>query len=68
MMDARPSHDHETDNKDYLGIIFECCRVYSRIRKNKAGDAYVGWCPRCARKIIIPIHPAGTDCRFFKVY
>ncbi len=55
-------------SREYLGIMFECCRVYSHIHKSRIGDAYVGWCPRCAKKVTIPIRPAGTDCRFFKVY
>ena len=67
MTDKSPK-DHKSPPKEYLGIMFECCRVYSRIHRNKAGDAYVGWCPRCAKKVTIPISPLGTDCRFFKVY
>jgi hypothetical protein len=58
-----PGHERE-----HLGIMFECCRVYNHIYKNKAGDAYVGWCPRCAKKVTIPISPLGTDSRFFKAY
>ena len=59
---------HPDSRREYLGVIFECCSVYSHIHKNKEGDAYVGWCPRCARRIAIPISPSGTDSRFFKVY
>lgn len=67
MIDTPPTDRHDP-KKEYLGILFECCRVYTRIYKNKAGDAYVGWCPRCARKVTIPVSPLGTDSRFFKAY
>jgi hypothetical protein len=59
-----PTHER----RKYLGVMFECCHIYSRIYKNKEGSAYVGWCPRCARKVEIPIHPSGVDNRFFKAY
>ncbi len=54
-------------DRAYLGIMFECCHVYSRIYRNRLGTAYVGWCPRCAKEVVIPIDPSGTTCRFFRV-
>ncbi len=62
------STQHPDSHREYLGVMFECCRVYSHIHKNKAGTAYVGWCPKCAKKVTIRIDPSGTDSRFFKVY
>ncbi len=67
MSDER-SAPQPLSGREYLGVMFECCRVYSHIHKNSAGDAYVGWCPRCAKKVTIRIRPTGTDHRFFKVY
>ena len=67
-MSSDPSVPHSGARQDYLGIMFECCRVYTHIHKNKAGTAYVGWCPRCARKVTIRIAPSGTDSRIFKAY
>ncbi len=49
----------------FIGIHFVCCDVYSRIYINRAGTAYSGYCPRCAKRIDLKIGPGGTDQRFF---
>ncbi len=54
--------------KQYLGIMFECCKVYSRIYKNKEGTAYVGRCPRCLKSVNIKVGAGGTNNRFFKAH
>ncbi len=51
--------------RPHIGVIFKCCHVYSRIYINKKGDAFVGWCPKCARKMEVVISPFGTKSRFF---
>jgi hypothetical protein len=50
----------------FLGIQFECCRVYAAIYPNRDCTAYVGNCPKCARSIKVPIGPGGSDTRFFR--
>ena len=60
--------DGRSGEHDFLGVHFECCGVYQRIYRNAAGTAYVGWCPKCARKIEVKIDPGGTTERFFKAY
>lgn len=49
----------------FVGIHFVCCDVYSRVYANRARTAYVGHCPRCAKRVSLSIGPGGTDSRFF---
>ncbi len=55
----------ENNPRPHLGVIFKCCRIYSRIYLNKKGDAFVGWCPKCAAKMEIKVSPYGSDSKFF---
>ncbi|MBN2801902.1 MAG: hypothetical protein JXR91_02290 [Deltaproteobacteria bacterium] len=59
------SSDNKNQKKEFLGIMFECCHVYGRIYKNKIGNAYNGYCPKCMRPIKIKIENGGTSNRFF---
>jgi len=52
----------------FLGIHFVCCDVYSRVYANREQTAYVGNCPRCAKRVQLKIGSGGTDSRFFKAY
>lgn len=51
----------------FLGMQFNCCRIYTRIYRNRDKTAYEGRCPRCARKVIVPIGSGGSGARFFEV-
>jgi hypothetical protein len=55
------------DERPFLGVVFKCCNIYSRIYLNKQQTAFVGWCPRCAKPIRIKVSPDGTDSRFFEM-
>ncbi len=54
-----------TEKRPYLGIYFRCCHIYSRIYKNREGSAYVGYCPKCMRRVRVKIGEGGTSERFF---
>lgn len=58
---------HRQDERPYIGVIFKCCHIYSRVYLNKQGTAYVGWCPKCAAQLRIKVSPDGTGDRFFEV-
>jgi len=55
------------NDRPFLGVVFKCCNVYSRIYLNKQQTAFVGWCPRCAKPIRIKVSPDGIDSRFFEM-
>ena len=62
----------EKDNKErttrpYVGITWDCCHVYSRVYLNKKGTAYVGWCPKCGKRVQMNLSPTGSKSRFFNV-
>jgi len=52
--------------KPFIGIHFKCCGIYCRIYKNKNQDAYEGACPKCRRRVKLPIGSGGTSNRFFE--
>jgi len=59
------SDSNSPAERPFLGIYFRCCKVYSRIYKNKQGTAYQGHCPKCFRKVNIKVGDQGTSNRFF---
>jgi hypothetical protein len=66
-----PAADHQQQDssqpasRPFLGINFECCRVYGRVYRNDEQTAYTGHCPKCGAKINVPIGGGGTSQRFF---
>jgi len=54
------------ERRTFVGMLFDCCNVYSRIYVNRSKTAYVGWCPKCGRRAEVKIGKDGTDCRMFR--
>jgi hypothetical protein len=64
--DASAARNRETEKSgSFLGVHFACCDVYARVYPNRERTAYVGHCPRCAKRVNLKIGPGGTDARFF---
>ncbi|MBB6428409.1 hypothetical protein [Algisphaera agarilytica] len=53
-------------NRPWLSVKWRCCSVYSRVYRNRRGDAYEGRCPKCGSPVKAMIGPGGTNNRFFE--
>jgi len=54
--------------RPWISMLWRCCSVYSRIYRNKAGTAYEGYCPKCARPVRVKVGPGGTSTRMFEAH
>ncbi|MBI4585521.1 MAG: hypothetical protein HY717_16020 [Planctomycetes bacterium] len=52
--------------RPFISVYFRCCGVYQRIYRHRDGDRYEGYCPRCLKRLIVPIGPGGTSARIFE--
>ena len=49
----------------FIGIQYRCCRVYGRLYRSADRAAYQGRCPKCGRRVTVPIGEGGSNTRFF---
>lgn len=63
--DARPQQEH-AECRPFIGILFECCGVYSRVYRTCDKTAYEGRCPRCGRPVRVRVAPNGVSARLFR--
>lgn len=48
-----------TTAKPVVGVHLRCCNVYIHLHPNAVKDAFVGFCPRCAAPVRVPIVAHG---------
>jgi hypothetical protein len=63
MTDDRPG----PAGRPFLGVQFDCCRVYARVYRDADGSHYVGRCPRCMRPVRFRVGEGGSGQRFWRV-
>ena len=63
--DAAAPGEKPGQARPWIAVNWQCCSVYSRIYRNRAGTAYEGRCPKCGTPAKAAIGPGGTDNRFF---
>jgi len=51
--------------RPWIAVNWQCCSVYSRIYRNRAGTAYEGRCPKCGTQAKATIGEGGSSSRFF---
>jgi len=60
---SKPNNGSE---RPFVGVHMKCCNTYVRAYMNQAGNAYVGWCPRCATQVRMNIvAEGGSSSAFF---
>jgi hypothetical protein len=59
------TNEGQSGDRPFVSILFKCCNVYQRIYLNRYGKAFVGWCPKCCRRVTVKVDPSGSDDRFF---
>ncbi len=55
-------------SRPYIGVLFQCCGVYTRIYRRPEDNRYVGRCPRCYRIAQVRVGPDGTGERLFHAH
>ena len=54
--------------RPWIGVRFLCAGQYLRVYRNRAGDAYLATCPKCARVVKFRVGESGVRERFFDVH
>ena len=65
-MTQHDSNKEKSEPRPFVGIHFKRYNVYSRSYLNKQRNAFVGWCPKCAKKVTLNIPPDGDVSQFLK--
>jgi hypothetical protein len=58
--------NRQNRKREFIGVTFKCCKVYTRIYLKKKNTAFLGWCPKCGAPMEVLISPTGSKSRFFQ--
>ena len=65
-MAEKSSQPVDGQGRPFIGVRMTCCGAYTRAYLNAAKDAFVGWCPKCAKQVRLNVvEQGGTTSRFF---
>lgn len=65
---AAAANEATLRGRPWLSVHWRCCRVYSRVYRNREGTAYQGRCPSCARAVTARVGADGVNARFFEAF
>jgi hypothetical protein len=55
-----------SQGRPWIGVLFTCCGIYSRLYRQPAVLEYRGRCPRCLRELHVPVGEGGTTNRILR--
>jgi len=58
--------EKKTVKRHWIGVMFECCSIYSRLYRAPDARVYRGRCPGCLRTLHLPLGEDGTESRQFR--
>ena len=61
------SQSRNLEKRPFLGVLFECCKVYVRVYIDPSGEAYNGRCPRCCKTVRFVVGEGGSESRAWRV-
>ena len=57
----------QAGKRPFLGVMFDCCKVYTRLYLHRNGLLYEGRCPRCRKQVRFVVGQGGSETRIWRV-
>lgn len=51
--------------RPFVGVLFQCCKVYGRAYLTPDKRKFQARCPRCYQLVTLNVSSQGSDSRFF---
>ena len=62
------SKNEPSPKRAFMGVMFNCCRIYARAYRCADGTRYTGRCPRCGKSVRFRVEPGGQEGRFWQTH